>query len=44
MLLTKDELKRIRAKTTFDEEEMRWVVPRFYLKAREVSLPTIGKS
>jgi hypothetical protein len=42
MLLKKEEVERIRAKTIFDENSMQWRIPKFYLKQKEVSLPTIG--
>lgn len=42
MLLTKAELYRIREKTVFDENEMKWVVPYFYLRGKEVVLPKIN--
>jgi hypothetical protein len=32
MLLSKAELYKIREKTYFDENEMKWVVPYFYLR------------
>jgi DNA-directed RNA polymerase subunit H (RpoH/RPB5) len=42
MLLTKAELYRIREKTVFDENEMKWIVPHFYLRGKEVVLPKIN--
>lgn len=42
MLLTKAELYKIREKTHFDENEMKWVVPYFYLRGKEVVLPKIN--
>jgi len=42
MLLSKAELYKIREKTQFDENEMKWVVPFFYLRGKEVVLPKIN--
>jgi len=42
MLLTKGELYKIREKTVFDENELKWIVPYFYLRAKEVVLPKIN--
>jgi DNA-directed RNA polymerase subunit H (RpoH/RPB5) len=42
MLLSKAELYKIREKTYFDENEMKWVVPYFYLRGKEVVLPKIN--
>lgn len=42
MLLSKNELYRIREKTVFDENNMKWVVPYFYLRGKEVVLPKIN--
>jgi len=42
MLLTKAELYKIREKTVFDEDNMRWIVPYFYLRQKEVILPKIN--
>jgi hypothetical protein len=42
MLLSKAELYKIREKTQFDENEMKWVVPYFYLRGKEVVLPKIN--
>lgn len=42
MLLTKAELYKIKEKTVFDEDNMRWIVPYFYLRQKEVQLPKIN--
>jgi DNA-directed RNA polymerase subunit H (RpoH/RPB5) len=42
MLLSKAELYKVREKTYFDENEMKWVVPYFYLRGKEVVLPKIN--
>jgi DNA-directed RNA polymerase subunit H (RpoH/RPB5) len=42
MLLNKAELYRIKEKTLFDENEMKWIVPYFYLRGKEVVLPKIN--
>jgi hypothetical protein len=42
MLLSKAELYKIREKTVFDEDNMRWVVPYFYMRNKEVVLPKIN--
>lgn len=44
MMLTKQELKIIREHTVFDEDNMKWLVPYFYMKPKEVALPSIGMS
>lgn len=42
MLLNKSELYKIREKTVFDEDNMKWIVPYFYLRNKEVVLPKIN--
>lgn len=42
MLLSKAELYKIREKTVFDDSELKWIVPYFYLRGKEVVLPKIN--
>ncbi len=42
MLLNKSELYKIKEKTVFDEDNLRWIVPYFYLRGKEVVLPKIN--
>lgn len=42
MLLNKSELYKIKEKTVFDEDNLKWIVPYFYLRGKEVVLPKIN--
>jgi len=44
MLLTKNELYKIKEKVEFDFERNKWLVPPFILKGKEVSFPKISNA
>lgn len=44
MLVTKNELYKIKDKVEFDFERNKWVVPPFLLKNKEVSFPKISNA
>lgn len=44
MLLTKNELYKIKDKVEFDFDKNKWLVPPFILKNKEVSFPKIANA
>ena len=43
MVMKEDQLYKIKAKSSFDEESNNWKVPAFILKKQEVNLPQLGE-
>jgi len=42
MVLTGHELQKIRTKSSYDEDRGEWNIPPFFMKNKEVQLPTLG--
>lgn len=43
MLMKDEEIAKLKMKSEYDEDADDWVVPPFSLKAKEISLPSLGK-
>ena len=42
MMLSGNELQRVRNKCSYDDELNEWSIPSFFLKGKEVQLPKLG--
>ncbi len=42
MLMKDEEIAKVKIKSEYDEDLDDWVVPAFQLKAKEVTLPSLG--
>ena len=42
MLMKDEEIAKVKIKSEYDEDRDEWVVPPFQLKAKEVTLPSLG--
>jgi hypothetical protein len=43
-LMTDEQIYKIKAKTEWDEEQRKWKLPPFIIKAKEIQLPTLGNA
>ena len=42
--MTDEQIYKIKAKTEWDEEQRKWKLPPFIIKAKEIQLPTLGNA
>ena len=42
--MTDEQIYKIKAKTEWDEEQRKWKLPTFIIKAKEIQLPTLGNA
>ena len=42
MLMKDEEIAKIKMKSEYDDDRDDWIVPPFQLKAKEVTLPSLG--